>query len=247
MKIHFLPSQSDFRQQIERGAKGGQTDWTCPKHAEIGELTFFIVLGEGVLATGLVASTPKPVPKSWESFHGRYHARIKNVQLLAAPVPMVSLIRSFPNWRYPNYPRSYATVESPLAEKIVDFIARTDSVIVDDSFHSSVIVEGTPRTTSVVQYERSKKARERCLEHWGYSCVVCGIEFGEIYGPDFMNFIHVHHVEPVASKKKAYRLSPVRDMRPICPNCHAVAHRSEPPFSVADIKRFMKEAKNSKT
>jgi len=242
MQIHFLPSEASFREQLMRDAKGRRTEWTCPKRAEIGDPVFLLILGEGVLASGTVNSIPKPVPKSW-GFPGRYCAEISNIEKLAAPVSLASLVRRFPTWGYPTYPRSYATVQSPLAEEIVEFIALNESSIVDEPLPSLMLSEGTPRAVNVIQYERNRRARERCLARWGFRCVACGIAFGEVYGPDFTNYIHVHHLEPVASRKKAYRLNPEMDLRPICPNCHAVAHLCDPPFSVAQIKRFIRAAR----
>ena len=38
-----------------------------------------------------------------------------------------------------------------------------------------------------------------------------------------------------------YRLDPIRDLRPVCPNCHAVIHRREPPFSIEEIKHMLEK------
>jgi hypothetical protein len=245
MNIHFLPSQSSFRKQLKRDAKSGRTEWTCPKRAEVGDAVFLLILGDGVLARGTVDSVPKPAPKSW-GFPGRYSAEISNVEPLAAPVSIASLVRRFPNWGYPTYPRSYATVQSPLAEEIVRFIALSESALVDEPLLSPMLSEGRPRTVNVIQYERNKRARQKCLARWGFRCVACGIAFGEAYGADLTDYIHVHHLEPVASRKNTYRLNPERDLRSMCPNCHAVAHRSDPPFSIAEIKNFIRDAQHSK-
>lgn len=244
MKIHFLPAQSDYREELKRDSKSGHTEWTCPKNAEIGDPVFILILGEGVLSTGTVDSVPRPAPKGW-GFPGRYYAEIGNLEPLPAPVSMNSLVHRFPKWGYPTYPRSYATVQSPLAEEIVRFMALRQSAIVDD-LPLPLLSEGTPRTINVIQYERNKRARQRCLDHWGFRCVACGIGFAEIYGSDFANCIHTHHLEPVASRKKTYRLNPETDLRPLCPNCHAVAHTSDPPLSIAEIKRFIRKAQHPK-
>lgn len=246
MKIHFLPGQSNYREGLTRDAKSGRTEWTCPKSAEIGDAVFILILGEGVLSTGTVESVPRPVPKGW-NFPGRYYAEIGNLEFLAAPVSMDSLVRRFPKWGYPTYPRSYTTVQTPLAEEIVSFIRHRESAIVDD-LPLPLLSEGTPRTINVIQYERNKRARQRCLDRWGFRCVACGIAFAGIYGADFANCIHTHHLVPVASRKKTYRLNPETDLRPLCPNCHAVAHHtSDTPLAIAAIKSFIRKTQHPKS
>jgi 5-methylcytosine-specific restriction protein A len=70
-------------------------------------------------------------------------------------------------------------------------------------------------------YERSAKARKICLAHWGTACVVCSISFEKVYGDIGKDFIHVHHLDPLAMIKKRKTIDPKKDLRPVCPNCHA--------------------------
>ena len=242
MNIHFLPSQANFKEQLAHDAKRGRTEWTCPKSAVIGDLVYFIIMGEGVIAGGLVDSVPKRAPRAW-GFPGRYSAKIRNVELLAAPVAIASLAHRFPGWGYPRYPRSYTTVASPLAEQIRDFVSFSESAIVDGAPQATTYSEGAARIAKIIQYERNRLARQQCIARWGTSCAACGMSFGEVYGPDFIGYIHVHHLEPVASRKESYLLNPGTDLRPLCPNCHAIAHRSDPPFTIAGIKEFIRNSR----
>ena len=105
-------------------------------------------------------------------------------------------------------------------------------------------VEGTVRSVRVNAYERNREAREVCLRYYGTSCFVCGFSFSAAYGESFAGFIHVHHLIPLATVGKEYRLDPIADLRPICPNCHAVTHRREPPFSIEEMKRMLKQQKD---
>jgi hypothetical protein len=50
----------------------------------------------------------------------------------------------------------------------------------------------------------------------------------------------VQHVIPIAQVGAEYHLHPIRDLRPVCPNCHAVIHRREPPFSIEEIKQMLR-------
>jgi hypothetical protein len=51
--------------------------------------------------------------------------------------------------------------------------------------------------------------------------------------------LQLHHVIPIAQVGTEYELHPIRDLRPVCPNCHAVIHRREPPFSIEEIKHML--------
>jgi 5-methylcytosine-specific restriction protein A len=53
----------------------------------------------------------------------------------------------------------------------------------------------------------------------------------------------VHHIVPIAKVGKQYRLNPITDLRPVCPNCHAVIHRSEPPFSIEEVKQMLRNGR----
>lgn len=96
--------------------------------------------------------------------------------------------------------------------------------------------EGACAKVLVNRYERSREARRRCLEAHGTDCSVCAMSFSDQYGEIGVGFIHVHHVTPVAQVGVEYRVDPVRDLIPICPNCHAMVHKRNPPFSVAELK-----------
>ena len=100
-------------------------------------------------------------------------------------------------------------------------------------------VEGAARRVLVNAYERNRHARDRCLRHYGRSCVVCGFNFETRYGEVAAGFIHVHHIVPIARLRKQYRLKPITDLRPVCANCHAVLHRREPPFAIEEVEQML--------
>lgn len=100
--------------------------------------------------------------------------------------------------------------------------------------------EGAVYTVLVNVYERNPQARSECLSHYGYNCVVCLFNFETAYGDVGKNFIHVHHLTPVSQIGKEYVVDPVRDLCPVCPNCHAIIHRRIPPYEIAEVQRFFR-------
>lgn len=85
-----------------------------------------------------------------------------------------------------------------------------------------VYKEGTPNQVLVTKYERNPFARKTCIDYYGLSCSVCEFNFENEYGELGKDFIHVHHLRQVADIGKEYKIDPIKDLRPVCPNCHAI-------------------------
>jgi 5-methylcytosine-specific restriction protein A len=103
----------------------------------------------------------------------------------------------------------------------------------------ALYVEGATRTVTVNVYERDPAARRACIAHHGTHCSACSVDLGEVYGELGQGFIHVHHVKELSSIGKEYEVDPVKDLRPLCPNCHAIAHRVSPSLTVEQLKELL--------
>jgi 5-methylcytosine-specific restriction enzyme A len=97
-------------------------------------------------------------------------------------------------------------------------------------------VEGATYQISVNAYERNPAAIRACIGHFGAECVVCGINFGRVFGELGEGYIHVHHLRDLASIGAEYEVDPINDLRPVCPNCHAMLHRETPAMSIEKLK-----------
>jgi 5-methylcytosine-specific restriction enzyme A len=110
------------------------------------------------------------------------------------------------------------------------------NIFPDEVHEFQVFREGAQCQVSVNAYERSPVARQKCIEHYGASCYVCDFNFGVVFGELGEGFIHVHHLLSLSDVGEEYKVSPINDLRPVCPNCHAMIHRRSPPFSIEEIK-----------
>lgn len=106
-------------------------------------------------------------------------------------------------------------------------------------------IEGAAVKITVNRYERDRQARSKCIAHYGYECQACGIKLSQVYGSVAEQLIHVHHVTPISSVGTAYELDPIQDLRPLCPNCHAVAHLRKVPYSIEELQRMLSEHKGN--
>jgi hypothetical protein len=106
-----------------------------------------------------------------------------------------------------------------------------------DEVRGRGIYEGAQQQVYVNRYERSPKARRACIKYYGHRCMVCETDFEQAYGPIGRGYIHVHHTVPLSDIGARYKVGPVRDLRPVCPNCHAMLHREEPALSIRELQR----------
>ena len=102
-----------------------------------------------------------------------------------------------------------------------------------------IYIEGSVKTVLVNRYERDPSARDMCIRHHGAACSACGLDLNAAYGEVASGFIHVHHLIPLSNLGANYVINPVDDLRPVCPNCHAIIHLRRPPYSVRDVQRFI--------
>ncbi len=98
--------------------------------------------------------------------------------------------------------------------------------------------EGATQEISVNAYERNPFARRQCIEHYGCRCAVCGFDFEKVFGQRGQGFIHVHHLKPLSTIKRIYEIDPIKDLCPICPNCHAMIHQ-DPTMSVEALRDIL--------
>lgn len=100
--------------------------------------------------------------------------------------------------------------------------------------------EGATKTIAVNVYERNQQARKTCIARYGASCSVCGFNFSLTYGEIGEGFIHIHHLKQLADIGVEYELDPIEDLRPVCPNCHAMLHRRRPAYSIDELQNILK-------
>ncbi|MBY3168705.1 hypothetical protein HFO53_13530 [Rhizobium laguerreae] len=116
----------------------------------------------------------------------------------------------------------------------------SDQPYPDEPPADATYFEGAVIEVKVNRYERSKGARAACISHYGALCQGCGMDFAARYGERGRDFMHVHHLLPLKQIKKGYEVNPVADLRPVCPNCHAMIHRREPMLSIEELRAILR-------
>lgn len=100
--------------------------------------------------------------------------------------------------------------------------------------------EGAGVQVTVNGYERNAKARQACIAHYGAACQICRFDFAQFYGPMGRGVIHVHHRAQLARRDGEYEVDPIRDLIPVCPNCHAMIHLTREPLEPEALQSLIK-------
>lgn len=104
---------------------------------------------------------------------------------------------------------------------------------------NAIHTEGARYSIVSTAIERNAKARNECIAFHGNTCHVCDFNFEQNYGDLGKGFIHVHHRVDLADKKSVHKVDPKKDLVPLCPNCHAMAHQKRPAISVEKLRKIV--------
>lgn len=108
--------------------------------------------------------------------------------------------------------------------------------IAEEVTEAEKYIEGATKQIRVNVYERNLVARNKCLDHYGYNCSACGFSFEKFYGEIGKEYIHVHHIKPLSEIGEEYEVDPIQDLKPVCPNCHAMIHRKNPAYTIEELR-----------
>ena len=100
-------------------------------------------------------------------------------------------------------------------------------------------------TMLVNRYERDPAKRLACLAHHGYACQICEFSFEAVYGELGKDFIHVHHIEPLAEVGGEHDIDPIKDLIPVCANCHSMLHRVSPAMKPEALHSILSEGEGA--
>lgn len=239
----------------------GQTEhrWSCgtSTNLPVGSRVFLMRQGKGqcgIFGSGKVSCKP------FKEEHYNEAKRAKGVRARFVMVDFDSLFEPPAGIKitrqefleidpkFPNSQGSGKRIPPDIARALEDLWAtRTGTRAIpypDELDGEETYFEGAKKTVVVNSYERCPEAREKCLRHWGPSCRVCGFNFHYFYGEIGRGYIHVHHLKPLSEIGEGYKVNPVDDLRPVCPNCHAMLHREKPPLSIEELSARVRLYRN---
>lgn len=105
--------------------------------------------------------------------------------------------------------------------------------------------EGREGEARVISRARNGRARQMCINHYGVRCFACGFDFEQTYGELGAGFIEVHHLELLSGRNPGeYEIDPMRDLRPVCSNCHRMLHR-DGLMDIQELKTLIEAARGA--
>ncbi len=110
----------------------------------------------------------------------------------------------------------------------------------EESSDAHGLPEGAKMRIEVNRYERDRRNRAAALAIHGHKCMACGTDMAERYGPVAEGLIEVHHVVPVSEVGRGYIIDPRSDLVPLCPDCHSIAHRRSPSYSIKELQNMLR-------
>ena len=155
-------------------------------------------------------------------------------------VALVSLLKHFEYWE--SYSGTLVKGGRIIYNKYLEKVKGLENELVYPTEKNTTegFLEGKSKTILVNAYERNTKARNECIAHYGLTCQVCDFNFEDKFGEIGKNFIHVHHVKEISKIKKEYEVDPIKDLIPVCPNCHSMLHKKNPAFTIEELKEILK-------
>jgi len=250
--------------EVMKGDGTLEWTWSCgnTKHIRPGDRAFIIKLGKeapkGIFASGIVLSHPyEDVHWDEEKAREGKTALFVDVQIDVLLNPYKDEILAYSILERPPFDKMHWSIRKSgarIPDEIADELERVwsrfaderkDFRLPDEVDEIATYAEGAVKKIQVNSYERNAQARQRCIEHYGARCIVCGFNFREVYGEIGDGFIHVHHLRELSEIGEEYEVDPVRDLVPVCPNCHAMIHRRKPAYTVEEIKDLIRRAKEN--
>lgn len=253
--------REDWEEYIREIEKRGyyEGSWSCgvTKKIRPHDRVFLIKLGaepRGIVASGRVVSEVYEAPH-WDRRAKRKKALYIDIRFDAIldpekPFPRACLDKGIYAEMHWEPRASGVIIPNDIAEQLerdwARFLKRPVSFLfAEEAEVARTYNEGAKKQIVVNAYERSAKARAICIQHYGLNCSVCGLNFEETYGEIGIGFIHVHHLKPLSEIGKDYELNPITDLRPVCPNCHAMIHQRDPAYTIDEVKAILRRRKRS--
>ncbi len=233
-------------EQIEKAALApGRFDWwNIVKSARREDLVVFYMIRplSAFVATAIVDSEVQACPDESSAWRGQPCVWVRDAGMLPKSVPLSEAKRRLPEWKFLRQPHRSTEVPRDYVEDFLRLLGSGYQVgfrLPEEVPHGLTYNEGNMQRILVNRYERDPRSRQECIRQFGARCCLCGFDFGLTYGEPMAGFVHIHHLISLSSLGTEHEVDPSRDLRPVCPNCHAVLHRREPPYSLDEVRQFL--------
>lgn len=233
MKHWILPANPKTYRHINAFERWGYIDWAQKNNFEVGDIVYIynarpsckIICKTIVEQIDITADDKTIDTEFWTDHdaekkslqHGRF-CRLKQLCLNPDSALSITFLRELGFRGFQGAQRINVQIASIFNQELK---LGNDCVEIDETYP-----EGAKIQSYVNRFERNPIARQECLKHYkSCKCQICGFDFEKMYGEIGKEFIHIHHIIPLCEIGKEYEVDPIKDLIPVCPNCHAMLHR----------------------
>ncbi len=144
-------------------------------------------------------------------------------------------------------PFSYSDIKK-ISFDTISTKGKKHSIIIYDE--KEMVSEGEIITKESRLKKRCLKLRDAAIQKYTQSngrilCSVCGFDFEKVYKELGKGYIEIHHEVPIYQYSnegfQQYIGDAVKQMKPLCANCHRMIHRKKKPLSIDELKRIVGE------
>jgi hypothetical protein len=235
---------------LERASRGtGKVrSWVVPKSAAIGDEVVINVAGEGLFASGRIASGTKP-RTDWKN---RYGANLDSIKLIDPPILLSEVRKMIPALGWARYPRSIATPPRELVGEIKNLVTRRkkngysdlskalEYVDIDDLRRIALLPSlqrDSAKHHQILVRTRRKAVRRYVLWRSRGNCEGCTLP-APFLGRDGEPFLEAHHTK----RRSEDGPDDLWTVIALCPNCHRRTEMGQDAekFNRALIKKLAK-------
>lgn len=206
------------------------------------------LIGCGVL----LSTVDEATELGTEHYHGYYRFASETIQLFEVPI-IGSEYRTIDS-SFTRFGQGMKKVPLDCFTSIIKLIENRTTIRSEnfstlpeelDKEQFPTLIEGAKKSITINAYERNPKAKATCISYYKVKnkgrikCEICGFDFGTVYGDVFSDKIVVHHIRELSSIGKDYEVDPIKDLLPVCPNCHLIAHSKTPAYTPDEIRAML--------
>lgn len=212
---------------------------------------------------------PPPKPGDWADRDSYYRIDLEDYSPLQVPVSLAQIEEAlseliledlegapkfYPYMKYKSDARGFrgrqgaylAKLTPGLAEAFADFLGAVQSsghrAAASKRMIAQSFAEGEAIIREVRYFRRNPNLRQDAIDKYGLTCAACEKSMTDLYGEAAEGLIDIHHLKPLSMGKRG-RQTTLEDVRPLCPNCHRVAHKKRPePYSIKELREMIKKA-----
>lgn len=219
--------------------------------------TFVLFQYAGLLVGSAICICNVDLPEDFsldgESYNGYYQFDISTIVLFDNPITKEQFKTI--DFDFKGFNQSHQKKPVGLLPSIFKLnYGSYEAKILDEDNYEEITIsevanvkEGAKKQIIVNAYERNPVAKRECLKYYKIKndgvlkCEICGFSFAQKYGMQFKEKIHVHHIIEISSIGEEYEINPIKDLIPVCPNCHMIIHSRKPAYTPDEVKKLISD------